>query len=242
MLDKIAAKARALLRRKQMNILERLEKLQDTKYRVFHSKLCPGKDNVLGVRVPAQKKLAKEFAEENWQEILNGPIGYWAEEKNVYGLVIAYAPLTMKQQLKYLQKFVPQIDSWAVCDTVCSSLKSFQKNRDMGWEFLQPYLKKRQAYQVRFGVVMLLDHYSTGEYIDRVLECYEDIKMKDYYVQMAVAWGISVAYIKFPERTKKFLQEADLDDFTYNKAIQKCLESFRVSEKDKHILKKMKRT
>ena len=88
---------------------------------------------------------------------------------------------------------------------------------------------------------MLLDHYSTGEYIDRVLECYEDIKMKDYYVQMAVAWGISVAYVKFPERTKKFLQEADLDDFTYNKAIQKCLESFRVSEKDKHILRKMKR-
>ncbi len=132
-------------------------------------------------------------------------------------------------------------DSWAVCDTVCSSLKSFEKNRELGWEFLQPYLKKRQAYQVRFGVVMLLDHYSTEEYIDRVLKRYEDIKIDDYYVQMAVAWGISVAYVKFPEKTKVFLEEADLDDFTYNKAIQKCLESFRVSEKDKRTLRKMKR-
>ena len=224
-----------------MKILERLQKLQDTKYKEFHSKLCPGKDNLLGVRVPAQKKLAKELVEENWQEVLNGPIGYWAEEKIIYGLVIAYAPLTMKEQAKYLKKFVPKIDSWAVCDTVCSSLKSFQKDRDLGWEFLLPYLKKRQEYQVRFGVVMLLDHYITEEYIDRVLACYKDIKMEDYYVQMAVAWGISVAYVKFPERTKAFLQAADLDDFTYNKAIQKCLESFRVNEKDKCTLRKMRR-
>jgi len=215
--------------------------MQDDKYKKFHSKLCPGKDNVLGVRVPNQKKLAKEIAKNNWQEILAGPIGYWAEEKIVYGLTIAYAPLTMRQQIKYLKKFVPKIDSWAVCDTVCGSLKSFEKNREMGWEFLQSYLKKRQAYQVRFGVVMLLDHYTTEEYIDRVLECYEDIKMEDYYVQMAVAWGISVAYVKFSEKTKAFLQEADLDDFTYNKAIQKCLESLRVSEKDKLTLKKMKK-
>ena len=224
-----------------MKILERLQKLQDTKYKEFHSKLCPGKDNLLGVRVPAQKKLAKELVEENWQEVLNGPIGYWAEEKIIYGLVIAYAPLTMKEQAKYLKKFVPKIDSWAVCDTVCSSLKSFQKDRDLGWEFLLPYLKKRQEYQVRFGVVMLLDHYITEEYIDRVLACYKDIKMEDYYVQMAVAWGISVAYVKFPERTKAFLQAVDLDDFTYNKAIQKCLEPFRVNEKDKCTLRKMRR-
>lgn len=94
---------------------------------------------------------------------------------------------------------------------------------------------------MRFGVVMLLDHYMTEEYIDRVLTCYEGVKLDKYYVQMAVAWGISAAYIKFTQKTKTFLNQTDLDDFTYNKAIQKCLESFRVSEKDKKALRKMKR-
>ncbi len=224
-----------------MNLLESLRKLQDAKYREFHSKLCPGKENVLGVRVPAQKKLARELAKKNWQEVLNSTIGYWAEEKIVYGLVIAYAPLTITEQIGYLEKFIPRIDSWAVCDIVCSSLKSFQKAREIGWHFLQPYLKSKQEYQVRFGVVMLLDHYLTDEYIDRVLTSYEKVKLDKYYVQMAIAWGISAAYIKFTQKTKTFLNQTDLDDFTYNKAIQKCLESFRVSEKDKKALRKMKR-
>ena len=224
-----------------MNLLESLRKLQDAKYREFHSKLCPGKKNVLGVRVPDQKKLARELAKKNWQEVLNSTIGYWAEEKIVYGLVIAYAPLTITEQTGYLEKFIPQIDSWAVCDIVGSSLKSFRKDRGVGWHFLQPYLKSKQEYQVRFGVVMLLDHYMTEEYIDRVLTCYEGVKLDKYYVQMAVAWGISAAYIKFTQKTKTFLNQTDLDDFTYNKAIQKCLESFRVSEKDKKALRKMKR-
>lgn len=224
-----------------MNLLKQLQKSQDEKYKDFHSKLCPGKTNLLGVRIPVQKKLAKEIAETNWQDVLYKPIGYWAEEKNVYGLVIAYAPLTFKEQLKYLKKLVPKIDSWAVCDTVCGSLKSFQKEREIGWKFLETYLASKKEYQVRFGIVMLLDHFMTEEYIDRVLACYANVKIDTYYVQMAVAWGISVAYVKFPKKTHEFLQKALLDDFTYNKAIQKCLESFRISETVKNALRKMKR-
>ena len=224
-----------------MKLEAKLRSLRDSKYQEFHSKLTPGKDNILGVRVPVQKSLAREIAQSNWQEVLTAPIGYWAEEKIVYGLVIAYAPLSWEEKLNYLVKFIPHIDSWNVCDIVCAALKDFKKEQAKGWKFLQPYLKSQEEYQVRFAVVMLLDHYLTDDYIHRVLACYAKLKHESYYVHMGVAWGISIAYIKYPEITLEFLQAATLDDFTYNKSLQKCRESLRVSPEDKEMLKAMAR-
>ena len=88
---------------------------------------------------------------------------------------------------------------------------------------------------------MLMDYYLTTEYIDQVLEIYDGIHHEGYYVKMGVAWAISMAYVKFPQKTMKLLQNNHLDNFTYNKALQKMIESYQIDKETKQILKEMKR-
>ncbi len=95
--------------------------------------------------------------------------------------------------------------------------------------------------EIRFGVVMAMAHYIDEEYIDNVLQWMDRISHEGYYVKMAVAWALSVCYVKFPQKTMNYLKENHLDDFTYNKALQKIIESYRVSTEDKEIIRSMKR-
>lgn len=143
--------------------------------------------------------------------------------------------------MEHLGTFIPKIDNWAVCDVTCGSLKSAAKNREAYWAFLAPYLASKREFEVRFAVVLLLSHFIAPEWIGRVLAVLADISQEGYYVKMAVAWAISVCFVKFREETLLLLENGVLDDFTQNKAIQKCCESFRVSDSDKALLRGMKR-
>lgn len=108
-------------------------------------------------------------------------------------------------------------------------------------DFLQPYLRSDQEYEIRFGVVMLLNFYLNERYIDQVLTALDQISHEAYYVKMAVAWAISMAYVKQPEVTLRYLNQNNLDDFTYNKALQKITESYRVDPESKQMIRSMKR-
>lgn len=224
-----------------MNIRERLFKLQDEEYKKFHSSLCPNVDNIIGVQIPKLRTIAKEIAKESPEEFLNYTQTQYYEEKVLYGLVIGYMKADLKTRKYYLDKFVPIIDSWAVCDCCISSFKFVNKNKEEMWTYTQKYLKSNKEFELRFAVVLLMDYYLTEEYIDKVLEIYNNIKNDAYYVKMAVAWALSVCYIKFPEKTMKLFKNNQLDDFTYNKALQKIIESNRVSKEEKDQIRKMKR-
>lgn len=228
---------------------ERLLELSDEKYREFHSGLVPGKDNILGVRIPKLRAFAKEICREdrrhwlslNKETLRDKEVLY--EEILLYGLVIAGGRDTsFEELLENIREFVPYIDNWAVCDTFCASLKQTKKHKKEMWEFLQPYLKGDGEYFIRFGVVMLLDYYVEEEYLQRLFSVFDSIHHEGYYVKMAVAWALSVCYVKFPKETMEYLADnRALDDFTYNKAIQKTCESYRVEPAQKEKLKKMKR-
>lgn len=224
-----------------MNIRERLFKLQDEEYKKFHSSLCPNVDNIIGVQIPKLRTIAKEIAKESPEEFLNYTQTQYYEEKVLYGLVIGYMKADLKTRKYYLDKFVPIIDSWAVCDCCISSFKFVNKNKEEMWTYTQKYLKSNKEFELRFAVVLLMDYYLTEEYIDKVLEIYNNIKNDAYYVKMAVAWALSFCYIKFPEKTMKLFKNNQLDDFTYNKALQKIIESNRVSKEEKDQIRKMKR-
>ena len=116
-----------------------------------------------------------------------------------------------------------------------------KNNKREFWNFLKPYLKSEKEFELRFSIVTLLDFYIVPEYIEQILIELDKIKHDGYYVKMAIAWAISICYIKFPKETKRYLENNTLDDFTYNKAIQKIIESYRVSEEDKQALRKMKK-
>lgn len=110
------------------------------------------------------------------------------------------------------------------------------------WDFLQPCLESSGEFIVRFAVVMLLDYFITGEYIDRIYPVLDRIKHQGYYVKMAVAWAVSMCYVQFPEKTMAYLRNNTLDDFTYNKSLQKITESLCVDSETKKTIRAMKRS
>lgn len=223
------------------NLREEILKLADEKYREFHSGLCPNVSNIIGVRLPKLRELAKKIAKENPIEFLEEAKCEFYEEKMIYGLVTGYMKSSFNERLKYLDKFVPMIDNWAICDCCCSTYKFTNQNLKEMLNYLQKYIDSKKEFDLRFACIMLMDYYLVDEYFNKVLEIYNNIDSDKYYVQMGIAWGISVAFVKNEEKTRKFLENNKLDDFTYNKAIQKIIESNRVRQKVKDELRKMKR-
>ena len=223
------------------SIRKQLMEMADEEYRKFSSSLIPNVDNILGVRLPELRKLAKNIAKGDWRTYLAQADNRYFEETMLQGLVIGYAKTDIEERLRYVADFVPRIDNWSVCDSFCTGLKFTKNYRSLMWDFLQPYLSSDKEYEIRFGVVMLLLYFVEDEYIERVLQWMDRIRHEGYYVKMAVAWAISVCYVKYPEPTMAFLKNNTLDDFTYNKALQKIIESLRVDSETKHVLRSMKR-
>lgn len=222
-------------------VRKRIFELADEKYKEFHTKLSPTNSSIIGVRIPDLRKLAKEIAKGNWKEYLEATGDEYYEEVMLQGMVIGYIKIDVKERLKLIEKFIPKIDGWGICDSFCTGLKFIKSNRELVWDFVQPYLKSSHEFYIRFGVVVLLDFYVDEDYIDRVLEVLDKVKHDGYYVKMAVAWAISICYIRFPDKTMVYLRNNSLDDFTYNKSLQKITESFRVDKSAKLIIRSMKR-
>ena len=223
------------------DLRDKLFELSDDKFKTFHSRLCPNTDNIIGVRLPLLRQLAKEIAKGDWRNFLSNSKEEYYEEILINGLVIAYAKCDVEERLNYIESFVPKIDNWAICDSFCNTLKFVNKNKEIMWEFIQPYLKTYNEFEIRFAVVIILNYYITEDYIDLVLKTLDNIKHDGYYVKMAVAWAISMCFIKFEEKTMAYLKDNSLDDFTYNKSLQKICESLRIDKNTKELIKSMKR-
>ena len=223
-------------------IRKKLEELADEEYRKFHTGLCPKSSEILGVRVPVLRNFAKEIVKEgNIEEYLENALDNSYEEILLQGMVLGLWKTSIEKFSKYLEKFIPKINSWAVCDVSVAGFKITKKNMEYMWNFLQKYLKSNKEFELRFAIVMLLDFYITDEYIDKVLQILNNIENDEYYVKMAVAWTLQVAFVKFPNETMKLLKNNKIDDWTYNKALQKIIESYRVDENTKNEIRKMKR-
>ena len=222
-----------------MNVRERLLELQDEKYQKFHSALVPNVNNVLGIRVPDIRKIARELSKNpDWR---NYKDDLYYEELMIQGLLIGYAKLDAAKRLELLKEFVPKITSWGVCDVVCSNLKFTTKNKALVWNFLQDYLNSDKEFEIRFGVVMLLSYFLDDEYIDEVIRILDRIYHEGYYAKMAVAWAFSICFVKYWDKTLKYFEKSNISKWVYNKSIQKACESYRISAEKKELLKKMKK-
>ena len=218
-----------------------LQKHIDETYKQFHTSLVPGLTKMMGVRIPILRELAKKAAKEDYYGFIEDFQPEIYEEVMIRGMMIGYAKFSMEEQKRELKKFIPLINNWAVCDSCCTTYKFIKKNQEEWFSFLEPYLNSSQEYKIRFAVVCLLDFFVQEAFIDRILNCFSDIHHEGYYVKMAVAWAVSVCYVKFPEKTEEFLLKNTLDDFTHNKAIQKIRESYRISKEEKERLNQWKR-
>lgn len=215
----------------------------DERFKDFTSALIPGSRPILGVRVPMLRKIAKEIAKGDWKTYLRDATEDTYEEVAIKGFVIGYVKEELEVLLPHIAEHIEKINDWSLCDGFCSNLKIVAKYREKFLEFLLPYGKLEDEFKQRVVAVMLMDYYLTDEYIDMSLDVLDSLKNEKYYCKMAVAWAIATAWAKQRDKTYVYMQEGNntLDAWTYNKAIQKMLESYRVSEEDKKMLRGMKR-
>ena len=157
------------------------------------------------------------------------------------GLVLGYAKMDTQERRAYLDEFVLKIQNWAVCDSCVNSFDFMAKEPQYWFEYLKGYMDSEEEYEIRFMVVSMMSHFIDEEHIDEILKIFGGAHHDGYYAKMGNAWAISMCYVKFPQKTRKFLENDTLDDFTHNKAIQKIRESYRVSKEEKEDLKTLKR-
>lgn len=222
-------------------IREELYALVDESYREFNRSLIPGKIlPMLGVRMPQLRALARKLSRKEFYSYLEEEPVYY-EELLLQGMIIGYARMSREERCGWLDQFVPKIDNWAICDSCCSTYRFMEQDQEFWYQYLCKYLFGTQEYEIRFAVVAFLNYFVNECYLERLFECFSTLRTEAYYVKMAVAWAVSVCYVKYPERTEYFLKKETLDIFTHNKAIQKIRESYRVSGEDKERLKGLKR-
>lgn len=209
-----------------------------------HAKILNLPSNkVIGIRTPIIKKIAKEIAKGDWRKFQELSINDIYEEKVLKGLVLSYVKEDYKIIEPYLLEFYYKyVDSWAVCDVVVGSLKLINKNKDEYFYLVKNFYKSENPWVVRVGLVSFLDYYIEEKYLDEIFEICLKVKSDEYYVKMALAWLISILFVKERDRTLEFLNinRENIDVWTYNKALQKIIESLRVSSEDKLLMKKMK--
>ena len=225
-------------------ITRNLREKADIKYKEFHSGLCPDTNNILGIRVPVLRQYAKELLRKyDYEFLLQNIDNKYYEEIMLQGMIIGLSKEKDFEKIeKYIIEFIPKIDNWAVCDVFCAGLKITKKYKKEMWKLIGKYLKSKKEFELRFGIVMILDFYIEENYLQENFKIFENINSKDYYVQMAVAWAISICLIKYYDETLLFLKDKKekFDKFTYNKALQKGIESFRLTKEQKETLRKMK--
>lgn len=228
-----------------LTVREHLLELAERGNRKFTESLHPGVEHILGIRLPDLRQLAKRIAKGDWETYLENAGDDYLEERILQGLVLGYIKPDedIETYLHRVTKFVWIIRSWSECDTFkfAGGKAYFRKHEARFWKYLEEWLKSPGEYEVRFGVVRMMECFIDEAHLGEMFVCFERIRHEGYYVKMAVAWALSVCFVKFPERTMDYLNRSALDDDTYHKTLRKILESYRVSAEDKERIRQMRR-
>lgn len=222
-----------------LDVRAELARMVEPDYAAFAQKLLPGTDDLLGVRLPNLRRLARRIAKGDAAAYLAAAGDDTFEERMLQGMVIGYWDAPVDEVLARAASFVPKIDNWSVCDSFCSGLHLARTAPQRVWEFLLPYLHDARPFAVRFAVVMLLMYYIDAAHLPAVLAALAEVRHEDYYVKMAVAWAASMCYAAFPRETRTWLREMPLDEETYRKTIRKICESRQVCGAEKQRLRQM---
>ena len=222
------------------NFLSYLNDQQDLKYRDFHKSLLNADVNLIGIRTPKLKKIAKEISLGNYDNFIKLNTHKYYEETIIHALVISNLK-DINIVINYIDNFLNYIDNWATCDILCGSLKIVNKNKEIFFNYIKNKIKNPNPWIKRFCFVLLLDYLLEDKYIKEIFNLTNKYNTKDYYVNMAIAWLISIAYIKNKNDTINYLKNNKLDNFTHNKAIQKIKESTRTTLEDKELIKNLRR-
>lgn len=226
-------------------IQEKLFELQDVEYKKFHCNLMPtvDPDTVIGVRTPKLRRLGRQLAKglDKEPEIIDflGELPHkYYDENNLHGFIIE----TIKDYDKCVSavdSFLPYVDNWATCDLICP--KVFGRHLPELMEKIKEWIASDRTYTIRFGIGMLMRFYLDEAFLPDYLEMAASVQSEEYYVKMMIAWYFATALAKQYEAAVAYMEQDRLDTWTHNKAIQKAVESRRITEEQKEYLKSLKR-
>lgn len=215
--------------------------LRDIKYRDFQSGLIPtvDKENIIGVRTPDLRRLAKKLANlEDVALFLNDLPHKYFDENQLHAFLISEIK-EFDKCIEAVNVFLPFIDNWATCDQLSPAV--FKKHRPELLIWIKNRIKKtKHTFTVRFAVCMLMKHFLDEAFAPEYPRLVAEIRSDDYYVNMAVAWYFATALAKQYEAVVSYIEERRLEAWTHNKAIQKAVESYRLTDQQKDYLKTFK--
>lgn len=215
---------------------------QDIVYRDFQIKLTPGisTETCIGVRVPVCREIAKKIIKEDMEAVSDFikilPHDYY-DENMIHGILISEFK-NFDDSLEEVEKFLPYVDNWAVCDIM--SPKCFKKNKEKLLQYIKKWVKSDKTYTVRFGIEMLMKYFLDEDFKEEFLEIPAEITSNEYYINMMIAWYFATALAKQWEAAFQIIKKNRLPKWTHNKTIQKAIESYRISDEHKEILRKLK--
>ncbi len=220
-------------------IKDDLFSLKDEEYQVFQSSLIPtiSKDTVIGVRTPILRKYAKDMSNEV-RDCFMQELPHQYYEENILHAICLSEVKDYNLFIKEIERFLPYIDNWAVCDII--KPKVVQKDKKDFIQYIKKWINSNEVYTIRFGVDMLMTYYLDEDYRKTYLKYPLKVKSNDYYVKMVVAWYYATALAKHYDDTIVILEEKKLSKWVHNKTIQKAIESYRITLEQKEYLKSLK--
>ena len=218
------------------NIKKELIDLSDKKYKNFSSSLLPNIDNILGVKLPILRKIAKRILKNDWQNFIKKNTDDFFELTMIEGMIISSLKIDYTEHLKLIENFIPKINCWSICDSFISGLKTIEHNKELTKKFLEKYFNSNKEYELRFCYVVLLNYFIDSD-INFVLEKIKQFNNNEYYAKMGVAWCLSICIIHNFEKSIDFIKNNQIHSWTVKKGITKAIESLRLNESQKEILR-----
>ena len=221
-------------------IREELHKHQDLKYRDLQIKILPSvkPEVIIGVRTPELRKYAKQLSKrEDIQEFLDDLPHKFFDEDQLHAFILS----EMKDYEKcigQLEIFLPHVNNWATTDQM--SPKVFKKHRAELLKHINKWIKSKKPYTIRYGIGMLMEHFLEEDFDIKYPETVASVRSEEYYVNMMIAWYFATALAKQYDAILPFIENRKLDVWTHNKAIQKSVESYRITPEQKAYLKTLK--
>ena len=221
-------------------IVTELFRMRDADYALLQAKIIPtvAADRIIGVRTPALRAFAKAlYKDRDKDDFLSSTPHQYFDEDQLHAFVISLEK-DFDKCIAEVEAFLPFIDNWATCDQL--SPKAFKREPEKLLQYIQSWIRLDQTYTVRFAIGMLMQHF-LGErfeagYVDMVAE----VRSQEYYINMMIAWYFATALATQYERTVPYLEGKRLDSWVHHKAIQKSVESYRITDEQKSYLKTLK--
>ena len=222
------------------DIREELYSLRDIEYRDFQSGLIPNvsKDYFIGVRTPELKTLAKKLSKREDVAVFLGELPHSSFDENQLHAFIISGMKDYDRCICEVDKFLPYVDNWATCDQMTP--KSFKKHKGELLQKVDEWINSDKTYTVRFAIKMLMSHFLDEDFDKKYLTKVASVRSEEYYINMMIAWYFATALAKQYKETVAFIEKKKLDKWTHNKAIQKAIESRRITPEQKDYLRGLK--